>query len=78
MVRPNFPAAWDEVGSENQVEETFALSTVKDVPGEREGGTDRGREREGEGGGRERERERGGEGERQEREKRERRLFSSL
>ena len=33
VVRPNFAASWDEIGDENQVEETFALSTMKDIPG---------------------------------------------
>ena len=33
VVRPNFAASWDEIGDENQIEETFALSTMKDIPG---------------------------------------------
>ena len=33
VIRPNFAASWDEIGDENQVEETFALSTMKDIPG---------------------------------------------
>ena len=33
VMKPNFAASWDEVGEENQVEETFALSTMKDIPG---------------------------------------------
>ena len=38
VMKPNFAASWDEVGEENQVEETFALSTMKDIPGEGRGG----------------------------------------
>ncbi len=34
VMKPNFAASWDEVGEENQVEETFALSSMKDIPGE--------------------------------------------
>ena len=33
VVRPNFAVSWDEIGDENQVEETFALSTMNDIPG---------------------------------------------
>ena len=33
VMKPNFAASWDEIGEENQVEETFALSTMKDIPG---------------------------------------------
>ncbi len=33
VLKPNFAASWEEIGDENQVEETFALSTMKDVPG---------------------------------------------
>ena len=33
VIRPNFAASWDEIGDENQVEETFALSTMRDIPG---------------------------------------------
>ena len=36
-MKPNFAASWEEIGEENQVEETFALSSMKDIPGEREG-----------------------------------------
>lgn len=34
VMKPNFAASWEEIGDENQVEETFALSTMKDIPGE--------------------------------------------
>ena len=34
VLKPNFAASWDEIGDENQVEETFALSTMRDIPGE--------------------------------------------
>lgn len=33
VVRPNFAVSWDEVGEENQVEETFTLSSMKDISG---------------------------------------------
>ncbi len=33
VMKPNFAASWDEVGEENQVEETFAVSLMKDIPG---------------------------------------------
>ncbi len=33
VLKPNFAASWEEIGDENQVEETFALSTMKDIPG---------------------------------------------
>lgn len=33
VVRPNFAASWEEIGDENQIEETFALSSMKDIPG---------------------------------------------
>lgn len=33
LVRPNFAVSWDEVGEENQVEETFTLSSMKDITG---------------------------------------------
>ena len=32
-MKPNFAASWDEIGDENQIEETFALSSMKDIPG---------------------------------------------
>lgn len=32
-MRPNFAVSWDEVGEENQVEETFTLSSMKDITG---------------------------------------------
>ena len=31
VVKPNFPASWDEIGEENEVEETFALASMKDI-----------------------------------------------
>ncbi|XP_065910406.1 coatomer subunit gamma-2-like isoform X1 [Dysidea avara] len=31
LVRPNFAVSWDEIGEENQVEETFTLSSMKDI-----------------------------------------------
>ena len=31
VMKPNFATSWDELGEENQVEETFALSTVKNI-----------------------------------------------
>ena len=35
VMKPNFAASWEEVGEENQVEETFALSTMKTIQGRR-------------------------------------------
>ena len=32
-MRPNFAVSWDEMGEENQVEETFTLSSMKDITG---------------------------------------------
>jgi hypothetical protein len=34
VMKANFAASWEEVGDENQVEEVFALSTMKDISGE--------------------------------------------
>lgn len=34
VLKPNFGAAWDEVGDEFEKEETFTLSTVKTLEGE--------------------------------------------
>jgi coatomer protein complex subunit gamma len=31
VVKPNFAASWEEIGDENQIEETFALSSMKDI-----------------------------------------------
>lgn len=31
VMKPNFAASWEEIGDENQVEETFALSSMKDI-----------------------------------------------
>lgn len=33
VMKPNFAASWDEIGEENQIEETFALSSMKNIPG---------------------------------------------
>ena len=33
VLKPNFPASWDEIGEEYQIEETFALSSMKDISG---------------------------------------------
>ena len=33
VMKPNFAVSWEEIGEENQVEETFALSTMKDMEG---------------------------------------------
>lgn len=33
IVKPNFAASWEEIGEENQIEETFALSSMKDISG---------------------------------------------
>ena len=33
VMKPNFAASWEEIGDENQVEETFALSSMKDIQG---------------------------------------------
>jgi len=32
-MKPIFTPSWEEIGEENQVEETFSLSTMKDIPG---------------------------------------------
>lgn len=34
VMKANFAASWEEIGEENQVEEVFALATMKDIPGE--------------------------------------------
>ena len=34
VMKPNFAASWDEVAEENELEDTFALSTMKTLPGE--------------------------------------------
>ena len=34
VMKPNFAASWEGIGEENQVEETFSLNTMKDIPGE--------------------------------------------
>ena len=33
VLKPNFPASWEEIGEEYQIEETFALSSMKDING---------------------------------------------
>ena len=33
VLKPNFPASWDEIGEEYQIEETFALSSMKNITG---------------------------------------------
>ena len=34
VMKPNFAASWEEVGAENELEDTFALSTMKTLEGE--------------------------------------------
>ena len=33
VMKANFAASWEEIGEENQVEETFALNSMKNIPG---------------------------------------------
>ena len=33
VMKPNFSSSWEEVGDENQVEETFSLASMKDIKG---------------------------------------------
>lgn len=33
VMKPNFGASWDEVGPDNELEDTFALSTMKTLEG---------------------------------------------
>lgn len=33
VLKPNFGAAWEEVGDENEKEETFALASVRTLDG---------------------------------------------
>jgi len=33
VMKPNFAASWDEVGPDNEMEDTFALSTMKTLEG---------------------------------------------
>ena len=33
VMKPNFAASWDEVGEENELEDTYALSTMKTLEG---------------------------------------------
>lgn len=37
VMKPNFAASWEEIGEENQVEETFALSAVNDMNSKKPG-----------------------------------------
>lgn len=34
VMKPNFAASWEEVGEENELEDTFALSTMKTLEGQ--------------------------------------------
>lgn len=34
MIKPNFSAAWEEVGDEHELEDTYALSSIKSLDGE--------------------------------------------
>lgn len=34
VLKPNFAAAWEEVGDDFEKEETFALSSIKNLDGE--------------------------------------------
>ena len=34
VMKPNFSASWEEVGAENELEDTFALSSMKTLEGE--------------------------------------------
>lgn len=36
VIKPNFGGAWEEIGPENELEDTFALSTVKSLEGKYE------------------------------------------
>ena len=33
VLKPNFAAAWDEIGESNELEDTYALSSMKSVEG---------------------------------------------
>lgn len=33
VMKPNFSASWEEVGPENELEDTYALSTMKTLEG---------------------------------------------
>lgn len=37
VLKPNFAAAWEEVGDDHEKEETFALSSIKTLDGEKMG-----------------------------------------
>jgi coatomer protein complex subunit gamma len=34
VMKPNFSASWDEVGADNELEDTYALSSMKTLEGE--------------------------------------------
>ena len=34
VIKPNFGASWEEVGEENELEDTYALSSMKSLDGE--------------------------------------------
>lgn len=33
VIKPNFAASWEEVGPENELEDTYALSTMSTIEG---------------------------------------------
>lgn len=33
VIKPNFAASWEEVGPENELEDTYALSTINSLEG---------------------------------------------
>lgn len=37
VMKPNFSASWEEVGPENELEDTYALSTMKTLEGKQWG-----------------------------------------
>lgn len=39
VLKPNFGAAWEEVGDENEKEETFALASVRTLDGTQKSNT---------------------------------------
>jgi len=34
VLKPNFAAAWEEIGDSNELEDTYGLSSMKSVEGE--------------------------------------------
>ncbi len=34
VMKPNFAASWEEIGEANELEDTYALSTMKTLEGE--------------------------------------------